>query len=78
MNRLDVVRASDILGIECFQINSAKKVGKVVDINYSTQSGNIESIVIKTLQKIENKKQISINFGNIVAIGDIMLIEFDI
>ena len=78
MKELDVVKASDILGIECFQINTAKKVGKVVDINYSTQSGNIESIVIKTLQKIQNKKQISINFGNIVAIGDIMLIEFHI
>ena len=77
VNQLDVVKATELLGIECYQVNTAKKIGKIVDIIYSTQTGKIESISVKTTIKIENRKTIPIDFKNIVSVGDICLVELD-
>lgn len=73
----DVVRASNILDLQCYNYVTGNKIGKIIDINFNPQKGKIEIIIFKIEKPIKNKNKIDTSFNKITATGDVCLIEFD-
>jgi len=75
IKNIKVIKASNLLGLQCYDITTGNIIGKVIDLNYNPKSGKIEDIQIKLAKKIEDKKKLIVNFNKVTTIGDIILID---
>lgn len=72
---IKVIKASNLLNLQCYDIATGNIIGKIIDLNYNPQSGKIEDIQIKLAKKIVDKKNLIVNFNKVITIGDILLID---
>lgn len=75
IKNIKVIKASNLLSLQCYDITTGNIIGKVIDLNYNPKSGKIMDIQIKLAKKIEDKKKIIVNFNKVTSIGDILLID---
>ena len=63
----------DFLGLGVLDTN-AKKIGKVSNVDFNTETGAIETIYISLDSGIFSKNQVEIDFNDINTIGDYLLL----
>lgn len=56
----------------------AKDIGKVDDVEFNSETGKIEDVIISLKSGIFSKDQIIIKYSDIDAIGDYLVLSIDL
>lgn len=54
---------------------SAKDIGKIIDVDFDTETGKIEKIVISLKKSFLSNEKIEVDFDDVKSIGDYVLIN---
>ncbi len=65
---------SEIKGVAVLD-NNAKAVGKIEDVDFSPETGQINGIIVSLKKNIFSKDQIEVAYGDIAAIGDYIILK---
>lgn len=65
---------SEIKGVAVLDKN-AKALGKIEDLDFSPEDGQIKGIVVSLKKNIFSKDQIEVPFDDIAAIGDYVILK---
>lgn len=71
------MRIKKLLGMQVLDVD-ANDIGKIDDIEFSSETGDIEKIVVSLKKNILSHDEIMIHYGNIKSIGDYVLLKVNI
>ena len=71
------MRMKDLLGMQVLDID-AKDIGKVGDVDFDENSGQINKIAVSLKKNILSHDEVLVHFENIKSIGDYVLLAINI
>ena len=71
------MRIKDLLGMQVLDID-AKDIGKVADVDFDANSGQISKIAVSLKKNILSHDEVLVHFENIKSIGDYVLLKINI
>lgn len=72
------MRIKSLLGMKVVDTN-ANEIGKINDVEFNEETGNIEIIFVSLKKNILDKNNdVQVQFENIKCIGDYVLLDIDI
>lgn len=71
------MRMSNLKGMSVID-KEAKDIGKVDDVEFNSETGKIEDVIISLKSGIFSKDQIIIKYSDIDAIGDYLVLSIDL
>lgn len=71
------MRMSNLKGMSVID-KEAKDIGKVEDVEFNSETGKIEDVIISLKSGIFSKDQIIIKYSDIDAIGDYLVLSIDL
>lgn len=71
------MRMKDLLGMQVLDID-AKDIGKVDDVDFNEESGQIDKIAVSLKKNILSHDEVLVHFENIKSIGDYVLLRINI
>lgn len=71
------MRIKDLLGMQVLDID-AKDLGKVEDVDFNEESGQIDKIAVSLKKNILSNDEVLVHFDNIKSIGDYVLLRITI
>ena len=71
------MRIKDLLGMQVLDID-AKDIGKVDDVDFDENSGQINKIAVSLKKNILSHDEVLVHFENIKSIGDYVLLKINI
>lgn len=71
------MRIKDLLGMQVLDID-AKDIGKVDDVEFDENNGQIDKISVSLKKNILSHDEILVHFDNIKSIGDYVLLRINI
>lgn len=71
------MRMSNLKGMSVID-KEAKDIGKVDDVEFNSETGKIEDVIISLKSGLFSKDQIIIKYSDIDAIGDYLVLSIDL
>ncbi len=71
------MKVKDLLGMKVLDTD-AKEVGKVVDADFDSESGQIQKLTISLKKNIISSDEVVVRYDNIKSIGDYVLLDVNI
>ncbi|MGN0093187.1 MAG: PRC-barrel domain-containing protein [Methanobrevibacter sp.] len=71
------MKVKDLLGMTVLDTD-AKEVGKVVDADFDSESGQIQKLTISLKKNIISNDEVVVRYDNIKSIGDYVLLDVNI
>lgn len=71
------MKVKDLLGMKVLDTD-AKEVGKVVDADFDSESGQIEKLTISLKKNMISSDEVVVRYDNIKSIGDYVLLDVNI
>lgn len=71
------MRIKKLLGMQVLDVD-ANDIGKVADVEFSSETGEIEKIVVSLKKNIVSHDELMIHYDNIKSIGDYILLKVNI
>ncbi|AGN16430.1 MULTISPECIES: PRC-barrel domain-containing protein [Methanobrevibacter] len=71
------MKVKDLLGMKVLDTD-AKEVGKVVDADFDSESGQIQKLTISLKKNMISSDEVVVRYDNIKSIGDYVLLDVNI
>jgi sporulation protein YlmC with PRC-barrel domain len=71
------MKVKNLLGMKVLDTD-AKEVGKVVDADFDSESGQIQKLTISLKKNIISSDEVVVRYDNIKSIGDYVLLDVNI
>lgn len=73
----DTMRIKELLGMRVLD-NDANDIGKVEDLEFNSENGQIEKIAVSLKKNMLSSDEILVYYDNIQSIGDYILLKINI
>lgn len=71
------MRIKSLLGMKVLDTD-AKEIGKISDVEFDNESGEIEKLFVSLKKNIFSNSEVEVRFDDIKSIGDYVLLDVDI
>lgn len=71
------MRIKTLLGMKVLDTD-AKEIGKVIDVEFDKDSGEIKKVFISLKKKFLSSNEIEVRYDDIKSIGDYLLLDVDV
>ncbi len=71
------MKVKNLLGMKVLDTD-AKEVGKVVDADFDSESGQIQKLTISLKKNMISSDEVVVRYDNIKSIGDYVLLDVNI